>query len=106
MYNNIQGRAISQELQVLDHFETTYNFEVEDNHNYYVSEECILVHNDCIKNEFDPIENADEVVKYYSNESVNDAFHQNSGVHKDKYIAKDLTTHGHSGKSRYKLLKK
>ena len=47
MYNNIQGRVISKELQVLDHFETTYNFEVEDNHNYYVSEECILVHNEC-----------------------------------------------------------
>ena len=26
--------------------ETTYNFEVEDNHNYYVGEECFLVHND------------------------------------------------------------
>ena len=65
-----------------------------------------MVHNECIKNEFDPIENADEVVKYYSNGSVNDAFHQNSGVHKGKYIAKDLTTHVHSCKSRYKLLKK
>ena len=47
MYNNIQGRVISKELQILDYFETTYNFEVEDNHNYYVSEECILVHNEC-----------------------------------------------------------
>ena len=47
MYNNIQGRVINKELQVLDHFETTYNFEVEDNHNYYVGVECILVHNDC-----------------------------------------------------------
>ena len=47
MYNNIQGRVINKELQILDHFETTYNFEVEDNHNYYVSEECILVHNEC-----------------------------------------------------------
>ena len=47
MYNNIQGRVINKELQVLDHFETTYNFEVEDNHNYYVSEVCILVHNEC-----------------------------------------------------------
>ena len=47
MYNNIQGKVISKELQVLDHFEITYNFEVEDNHNYYVGVECILVHNDC-----------------------------------------------------------
>ena len=47
MYNNIQGRVINKELQILDHFETTYNFEVEDNHNYYVSDECVLVHNQC-----------------------------------------------------------
>ena len=107
MYNNIQGRVINKELQVLDHFETTYNFEVEDNHNYYVSEECILVHNEgCSSDLFDHKSNADEVVKYYSNGSVNDAFHQNSGVHKGKYIAKDLTTHGHNTKSKYKLLKK
>ncbi|MBW3521116.1 hypothetical protein KO535_02970 [Chryseobacterium sp. NKUCC03_KSP] len=26
---------------------TVYNFEVEDNHNYYVSEYAILVHNNC-----------------------------------------------------------
>ena len=25
----------------------TYNFEVEDNHNYYVSDSCVLVHNEC-----------------------------------------------------------
>ena len=47
MYNNIQGKVISKDLLVLDHFETTYNFEVEDNHNYYVSDECVLVHNEC-----------------------------------------------------------
>lgn len=27
--------------------QTTYNFEVEDNHNYYVREEYVLVHNKC-----------------------------------------------------------
>mgnify|MGYP003293942938 CR=1 FL=1 len=38
MYNNTQGKVINIDLQILDHYETTYNFEVEDNHNYYVSE--------------------------------------------------------------------
>ena len=41
---------IKKELQILDHYETTYNFEVEDNHNYFVSDSCILVHNDCVEN--------------------------------------------------------
>ena len=31
--------------------QTTYNFEVEDNHNYYVSEEFVLVHNKCDTNQ-------------------------------------------------------
>ena len=98
---------ILTDLQVLDHLETTYNFEVEDNHNYYVSEECILVHNEgCSSDLFDHKANADEIVKYYSNGPLNDAFHQNSGVHKGKYNAKDLTIHGHNTKSKYKLLKK
>jgi len=47
MYNNTDGKVINIDLQILDHYETTYNFEVVDNHNYYVSEECILVHNEC-----------------------------------------------------------
>ena len=46
LYNNVIGTVIKKELQILDHYETTYNFEVEDNHNYYVSDSCILVHND------------------------------------------------------------
>ena len=47
MYNNTQGKVINKDLQILDYYETTYNFEVEDNHNYYVSDECVLVHNQC-----------------------------------------------------------
>jgi len=47
LYNNVKGEVIKKELQILDHYETTYNFEVEDNHNYYVSDSCVLVHNDC-----------------------------------------------------------
>ena len=50
MYNNKVGKVIKKELQLLEQEEATYNFEVEDNHNYYVSEESILVHNDCLDN--------------------------------------------------------
>ena len=35
------------ETEELDTFETTYNFEVEDVHTYFVSSSNILVHNDC-----------------------------------------------------------
>ena len=34
-------------MEKLEQPEVTYNFEVEDYHNYFVSEECVLVHNDC-----------------------------------------------------------
>ena len=36
----------------LNETQTVYNFEVEDNHNYFVSEEDILVHNICINEEY------------------------------------------------------
>lgn len=49
LYNNVIGKVIRKELETLSYEETTYNFEVEDNHNYYVGEECVLVHNECIK---------------------------------------------------------
>ena len=47
LYNNQKGKVFKKNLQILDHYEETYNFEVEDNHNYYVSSQLILVHNDC-----------------------------------------------------------
>ena len=49
MYNNIKCKVIKKQLQHLENEETTYNFEVEDNHNYYVGENCVLVHNKCLK---------------------------------------------------------
>ncbi|MDQ0593930.1 RHS repeat-associated protein [Chryseobacterium ginsenosidimutans] len=36
-----------ESIKFLDEKVKVYNFEVEDNHNYYVSEKGILVHNDC-----------------------------------------------------------
>ena len=47
LYNGIEGLITRIEIEELEEEQTTYNFEVEDNHNYYVSEECVLVHNDC-----------------------------------------------------------
>ena len=47
MYNNIKCKVIKKQLQHLENEETTYNFEVEDNHNYYVGENSVLVHNHC-----------------------------------------------------------
>ncbi|WP_170149000.1 DUF6443 domain-containing protein [Chryseobacterium defluvii] len=42
-----------ESINFLDARVKVYNFEVEDNHNYYVSEKNILVHNDCsLMNEF------------------------------------------------------
>ena len=67
MYNNKVGKVIKKELQILEQEEATYNFEVEDNHNYYVSEECFLVHNKCINSErtVDTVDDAlDEVEKF------------------------------------------
>ena len=36
------------EIEQLENIQPTYNFEVEDFHTYYVSENSVLVHNDCI----------------------------------------------------------
>lgn len=38
-------KILSTELYVRD--EEVYNFEVKDNHNYFVSDQAILVHNNC-----------------------------------------------------------
>ncbi|WP_423738660.1 polymorphic toxin-type HINT domain-containing protein [Chryseobacterium pyrolae] len=40
-----------ESINFLDEKVKTYNFKVEDNHNYYVSEKGILVHNTCWKHE-------------------------------------------------------
>ena len=47
LYNNVIGKVIRKELETLSYEETTYNFEEEDNHNYYVGNDKILVHNKC-----------------------------------------------------------
>ena len=46
------------EIQKLDSAETTYNFEVADFHTYYVSDNKVLVHNDCTFEYVDTVDDA------------------------------------------------
>lgn len=48
LYNNDEAKVISKTIQKLDEYETIYNFEVEELHNYYVGNLNVLVHNDCV----------------------------------------------------------
>lgn len=49
LYNGKEAKVINKEIEELQKEEETYNFEVEDNHNYYVTSSSVLVHNDCIE---------------------------------------------------------
>ena len=92
------GIINSVAVETLKSPETTYNFEVEDFHTYFVSDSNVLVHNKC----FNPAENSDYYVKYKAEGKTFKAYHQNDGVYKDLFIAKD--GYGHGGSS-FKLLK-
>lgn len=54
LYNGKEAKVINKEIEELQKEEETYNFEVEDNHNYYVTSSSVLVHNDCTKQECGP----------------------------------------------------
>lgn len=47
MYNDSVVKLILKDRELLENEETTYNFEVEDFHTYYVGEMNILLHNIC-----------------------------------------------------------
>lgn len=47
MYNNDVANLVKKDIYEFEQEETTYNFEVEDYHTYYVGENSILVHNAC-----------------------------------------------------------
>lgn len=47
MYNDSVVNVIRKEVEEFDEEETTYNFEVEGYHTYYVGESHLLVHNAC-----------------------------------------------------------
>ncbi|MGM9899242.1 MAG: Hint domain-containing protein [Bacilli bacterium] len=48
LYNNDEAKVIRKTIQKLDEYDTIYNFEVEELHNYYVGNLNVLVHNDCV----------------------------------------------------------
>ena len=66
LYNNEWVSISKIEIEKLDKPETTYNFEVEDYHTYYVSESGILVHNDCKKINLE-FESYEDAVDYANN---------------------------------------
>jgi hypothetical protein len=51
-YNQKSIPIISNTVKDLDEVTVVYNFEVEDNHNYYVGDDEVLVHNRCINEEY------------------------------------------------------
>ena len=71
LYNNVSGIVKKIELEKLEQPQVTYNFEVEDYHNYFVSEENVLVHNDC--NDFKLL-NDNEIKRKYGMNS--EEFHK------------------------------
>lgn len=46
LYNNIEAYFIDKTIQILEDYETIYNFKVEELQNYFVETEKVLVHND------------------------------------------------------------
>ena len=97
--NGSKTEVRSIAVECLPESEVTYNFEVEDFHTYYVSDSAVLVHNTCL----DPEANADYYVQYRTQGKTVNAYHQESGIYKNKFIAPDVTKHGGS---QFKLLRK
>ena len=70
MYNN-SANVIIKEVEELEEEETTYNFEVEDYHTYYVGKNSILVHNTC---------NMDPSDIRFTQDSISSTFQDGSAV--------------------------
>lgn len=71
MYSDSVVNVIRKEVEEFAEEETTYNFEVEGYHTYYVGENSFLVHNKCIFEELG-IENYNQVgSKYTPDELIN-----------------------------------
>ncbi len=101
LYNNTVATLIGKEVEPLKIAEATYNFEVEDYHTYYVGEENILVHNDCIgvnTNSAGVTNNTSihgkahgsEIHQQRINKFVGDM--SNSGKYSDIYLNRSLST--------------
>lgn len=89
LYNNDTARLLQKEVEELSYEETTYNFEVEDFHTYYVGEKNILVHNSCsgngTNNGANNVNNANNVSN--SKTTVHGKAH-GSDIHKSRIDAK------------------
>ena len=84
-------------VETLESPETTYNFEVEDFHTYFVSESNVLVHNSC--SEFDPKGNSRQKVKLDNGKT---GYVQDTGIHSGKIVSPDTARHGGSTFKLYK----
>lgn len=82
--------------EILESPVKVYNFQVEDDHTYYVSDAGVLVHNRC----FNPKENATRAAKLSNKSTAN---LQNSGEYAGKLIAKDFARHGNSAYKLFEL---
>jgi len=79
LYNNANG--IIQRIEI-EKPEVTYNFEVEDYHNYFVSEEIVLVHNDCALIDLDCPNGVNNIQNEIQTGSTNDY-----SIHKSRRAA-------------------
>ena len=84
-YNGNELKIESVRVEYAESAVQTYNFEVEGNHNYYVSETSILAHNFCAKT------NAVEKVDISNG---HEGYKQGSGPYKGKIISPDTAGHG------------
>ncbi len=108
MYNNDTARLVSKDVEILKKEETTYNFEVEDFHTYYVGENYILVHNACSGGTTTKTDNySDEFLEWLNkgdnNNSVYNCFDDAgndvyTGITKQKLKTR-LYQHKHGGKN-------
>ena len=110
MYNNSCVVLVSKEVEELEKEEETYNFEVEDNHNYFVGESLILVHNDCSSpDDLDPVQECSKghipnidapgqrhhVIGTRPFEALEDKY--KAGLNRNHYIARAKTLKAHYG---------
>ena len=92
------GIIVSVKIEELETPETTYNFEVEDFHTYFVGENPVCVHNaNC--SGFDPKANSSQKVKMDNGKF---GYVQNSGIHSGNIVSPDTAKHGDSFYKLYK----
>ena len=69
--------------ELLESSETTYNFEVEGFHTYYVGDEPVLVHNKCMADQVNAGELSDDALRNIGTKGRNSGFRVLKGSHDD-----------------------